>query len=109
MALTTWLTLLFVGTLEPMWVLCLERSHGGRHILPGVIALAAIILQLVLLSRVLTTVPPTTVYIITVGFGTIATALASFVFSHETFSFIKLASIAFIALGVIGLRASEGA
>jgi small multidrug resistance pump len=84
----------------------LRYSHGFTEPLPSVIVVAGYGVSFFLLSLVLKELSVGTTYAIWAGAGTAAIALIGIVALGEPATALKLASIALIIAGVVGLQLS---
>ena len=100
----TWLFLLFAGLLETIWPVATKYSDEMRRPLPTVVAIAALIANVFLLSASMRTLSVATVYGVLIGFGAVGTSLASMMLFQESLSTRQVFSLAFIILGVLGLK-----
>ena len=99
-----WLYLFAAGCLEIAFAISLKESHGFSKLLPSLGVLVAGGLSFLLLSLALRTLPVGTAYAIWTGIGAAGTALVGVYLLGVAGSLLKLASIATIITGVIGLR-----
>lgn len=99
-----WLALLLAGLLEVGWALGLKYSDGFTRLWPSVMTLAAIAASFALMAVALQSVPFGTAYAVWTGIGTIGTALLGIVLFQESTEAMRLACIALILLGIVGLK-----
>lgn len=102
-----WIYLIVAGLLEIAWAVSLKRTEGFTRLGPSVVTLALMGLSFYLLSLALRTLPTGTGYAVWVGIGAAGTALIGIFFLGEPRTALRLASLALIVLGVIGLRLAE--
>jgi quaternary ammonium compound-resistance protein SugE len=102
-----WLLLLIAGMFEIAWAVGLKRSAGFTRPLPSLLTLAAVCVSFYCLSLALRGLPLGTAYAVWVGIGAIGAALAGILLFGETATPLKLASLAFVAAGIIGLKLSD--
>ncbi len=102
-----WLYLTLSGLLEIAWALGIKRTEGFTKLWPSVYTLATMGLGFFLLAKAVRTLPIGTAYAVWVGIGAVGTALVGLLFLGESRSLLRLASIALIVVGVIGLRLAE--
>lgn len=103
-----WIYLIIAGLLEVVWAVSLKRTEGFTRLGPSLFTLVAMVASFYLLSVALKTLPTGTGYAVWVGIGAVGTALFGIFFLGEPKSALRLASIALIVLGVIGLRLGGG-
>jgi small multidrug resistance pump len=89
--------------------IALRSSHGFSRPIPSVIVVVGYALSFWMLSLVLRDISVGTTYAIWAGAGTAAIAVIGIVALGEPATALKLASVALIIVGVIGLNAAGGA
>ena len=99
-----WFLLIGAGLLEIVWATALKYSEGFARLWPGAIAVAAAIASIVMLGLALKSLPVGTAYAVWVGIGAVGVALAGILFLGESASFARLAFLALILIGIVGLR-----
>ncbi|MDQ6686691.1 MAG: multidrug efflux SMR transporter [Actinomycetota bacterium] len=82
----------------------LPRTDGFTH--PGwsVVVLTGYGVSIWLLSVVVRTMPVSVAYAVWAGLGTALVAVAGYVFLGESMSWLKVAALSLIVLGVVGLN-----
>lgn len=100
----TWLFLLFAGLLETIWPVATKYSDGMRRPLPTLVAIAAMIANVFLLSASMRMLSVATVYGVLIGFGAVGTSLASMTLFHESLGARQILSLVLVILGVLGLK-----
>lgn len=99
-----WLLLLIAGLLEIVWAVGLKQTGGFTRPWPTVITLTAMVASVVLLGIAMKTLPMGTSYAVWVGIGAVGTAAMGILFLGESASVGRLASLALILAGIIGLK-----
>jgi quaternary ammonium compound-resistance protein SugE len=99
-----WVYLISAGLLEVVWASAMKYSEGFSKLAPSVLAIAAVMSSLYLLSLALKTIPLGMGYAIWVGIGASLVAVYGMVFFQEPVSFAHIACICLIIGGVIGLN-----
>src|SRR5436190_24117381 len=100
-----WMLLAIAGVLEVIWALCLKHSRGFTNPPWGAIAIVTSVSSVAFLALAIRTVPLGTGYAIWTGIGVVGTTTASiWLFHDETASPLRLAFIALIMIGIIGLK-----
>lgn len=99
-----WALLFGAGVLEIVWAVGLRYSEGFTRLWPSIITLAAMGASVVLLGLSLKALPLGTAYAIWVGIGTVGVAVLGVYLFNEPASFMRVASIALITLGIVGLK-----
>ena len=102
-----WLLLVAAGILEIVWAIALKHTGGFTRFWPSMIGVGAAIVSFVMLSAALKTLPVGTAYAVWVGIGALGVALAGILMLGECASPLRLAFLALILVGIIGLKAVE--
>lgn len=100
----SWFLLFLAGLFEIGWAVGLRCSDGWTRPWPSLATLAAMIVSFGLLSLALRALPLGTAYAVWTGIGAVGTAIVGIVLLGESTSPLRLASIALIVLGVLGLK-----
>ena len=103
-----WLFLMAACILEPIWVVCLERSDNLKNIGWAVATIVAVLSCLYLLSRAVISIRPGVAYSILAGIGAVGAVIAGIVLYKEMMNAKKVAFISMIVIGVIGVRLTSG-
>lgn len=103
----SWLIIVLAGIFEIVWALGLKYSDGFSKLWPSLMTLVALLMSLSLLSFAMRTLPFTTAYGVWVGIGTIGTVIAGIILFSEPIHPLKIISLVFIAVGIIGLKLSH--
>lgn len=104
-----WGILLLAGLLEVGWAVGLKYTEGFTRLWPTVGTAAALAASMLLLSVALRTLPLGTAYAVWTGIGIVGTATLGIVLFHEPASALRLACIAMIVAGIVGLRLASPA
>lgn len=99
-----WLLLFFAGLFEVGWAIGLKYTDGFSRLGPTVLTVASMVASLWLLGLALKTLPIGTGYAVWTGIGTIGTALLGIVLFSEPATALRLACIALIVMGILGLK-----
>jgi quaternary ammonium compound-resistance protein SugE len=99
-----WLLLLAAGLLEVVWAIGLKYTEGFSRPLPSVITVIAMIASFWLLAMALKTIPVGTGYAVWTGIGAVGTAILGIVLFSEPATAARLACIALIVAGILGLK-----
>lgn len=99
-----WLLLIIAGLCEIVWAIGLKYADGFTRFWPSVITLAAMLVSIVLLGYAMKSLPVGTSYAVWVGVGAVGTAILGIVLLGESASPGRLASLALIVAGIIGLK-----
>lgn len=101
-----WIYLLTAAIFEVVWAIGLKYTEGFKRLVPSVITLAAMYASFYFLSLAVKTLPIGTAYAVWTGIGATGTAILGMIFFNESRELLRIASIALIILGVIGLKLS---
>ena len=102
----SWIILVIAGLLEVVWAIGLKYTHGFTRLTPSVITLTAMIVSIVLLSRAMRSLPVGTAYAVWTGIGAVGAAITGILLLGESASLARIASLALIVAGIIGLKLS---
>lgn len=104
-----WGILFLAGLLEIGWAVGLKYTAGFTRLWPTVGTAVALVGSMVLLGLAVRTLPLGTAYAVWTGIGTIGTAILGIVLFGEPASAMRMACIALIVAGIVGLKlASAG-
>lgn len=99
-----WIYLAIAGLFEVGWAIGLKYTQGFTRLAPTVLTVASMVVSLGLLGLALKTLPVGTAYAIWTGIGTIGTAILGIVLLEEPAGALRLACIALIVAGIVGLK-----
>lgn len=99
-----WLILLLAGLLEIGWAIGLKYTEGFTRLVPSVLTAGSMVVSIVLLSIALKTLPVGTGYAVWTGIGAVGTAILGIYLFGESADLPRLASIALIVAGILGLK-----
>lgn len=99
-----WLLLIIAGLCEIVWAVGLKEAIGFTRPWVTVITVVAMIASVVLLGIAMKSLPVGTSYAIWVGVGAVGTAAMGILFLGEPASAGRLASLALIIAGIVGLK-----
>ena len=99
-----WTLLGIAGLLEIAFALAMKASLGFTRLWPSLLTVATGVSSVVLLSLALRTLPVGTGYAVWTGIGAAGTALLGMALLGDPVAPLRLACIAFILAGVIGLK-----
>ena len=100
----SWLYLFAAGLLEIAWAVGLKYTQGFTKLGPSVFTLTAMAASVGLLGLALRHLPLGTAYAVWTGIGTVGTAIAGMVMLGEPAGAMRLACIALIVAGILGLK-----
>lgn len=99
-----WLLLIIAGVCEIVWAIGLKYAEGFTRFWPSVITVVAMLVSIVLLGYAMKSLPVGTSYAVWVGVGAVGTAVLGIVLLGESASPGRLASLALIVAGIVGLK-----
>ena len=102
-----WLILVIAGVMEMAWAVLLKQSHGLTRVGPAIGFFATLLISMFLLAQSLRTLPVGTAYAVWTGIGAAGTAIVGMLWLGESRDPLKIASLALLLLGIIGLRLTE--
>ncbi|SEK07722.1 MULTISPECIES: quaternary ammonium compound efflux SMR transporter SugE [unclassified Achromobacter] len=103
----TWIILVLAGLFEIVWAVGLKYTNGFTRLWPSVVTVAGMLISFWLLALAMKSLPLGTAYAVWVGIGTIGAFVAGIVLFGESASWLRIASVAFIVLGLVGLKLSS--
>ena len=102
----SWIILFFAGLFEVGWAVGLKYTDGFSRPLPTVLTVGAMVISLGLLGLAVKELPLGTAYAIWTGFGAVGTVIAGIILFGESMALFRLASVALIIAGLVGLKIS---
>ncbi|WKW38246.1 quaternary ammonium compound efflux SMR transporter SugE [Enterobacter mori] len=102
----SWIILFIAGLLEVVWAIGLKYTHGFTRLTPSVITVTAMIVSIVMLSWAMRTLPVGTAYAVWTGIGAVGAAITGILLLGESASLARIASLALIVAGIVGLKLS---
>jgi quaternary ammonium compound-resistance protein SugE len=104
-----WLAVIVAGLLETGFAICLKLAHGFTRLWPTIGFSAFALASFGVLSVAIKHLEAGPAYAVWTGVGAAGTVIVGMAFLGESVTFLKIASVALILLGVIGLNLSGGA
>ena len=102
----SWIILFFAGLFEVGWAVGLKYTDGFSRPLPTALTVGAMIISLGLLGLAMKELPLGTAYAIWTGVGAVGTVIAGIILFGESMALFRLASVALIIAGLVGLKVS---
>ena len=102
----SWIILFFAGLFEVGWAVGLKYTDGFSRPLPTALTVAAMAISLGLLGLAMKELPLGTAYAIWTGVGAVGTVIAGIILFGESMALVRLASVALIIFGLVGLKVS---
>ena len=100
----SWTILFLAGIFEIFWAVGLKYSDGFTKLFPTIFTIVTMIISFYLLSLALKALPIGTAYAVWVGIGTVGTVIAGIMLFGESMNLIRVVSILFILIGIVGLK-----
>ena len=102
----SWIILFFAGLFEVGWAVGLKYTDGFSKPLPTALTIVAMAISLGLLGLAMKELPLGTAYAIWTGVGAVGTVIAGIILFGESMALFRLASVALIIAGLVGLKMS---
>jgi quaternary ammonium compound-resistance protein SugE len=99
-----WLLLLVAGLFEVGWAIGLKYTAGFSRFWPTAWTAVALALSMALLGVAVRVLPVGTAYAVWVGVGAVGTVLCGIFLLGESASLGRLASVALIVAGIVGVK-----
>jgi quaternary ammonium compound-resistance protein SugE len=100
----SWLMLVIAGLFEVGWAIGLKYTDGLTRLWPTVWTAAALLVSMALLALAMRTLPAGTAYAVWTGIGATGTALLGMAVLGEPATPARLACLALIVAGIVGLK-----
>ncbi len=101
---STWTFLFIAGLLEVGWAIAMKYSAGLTRLGPTTATFIMGFASFYFLAQATERLPIGTAYAVWTGIGAVGTALLGMVLFGEPRHAVRLASIALIVMGIVGLR-----
>jgi quaternary ammonium compound-resistance protein SugE len=105
----SWLYLLLAGLAEIGWAVGLKYTEGFTRPLSSIATLAGMSVSFYLLALAMREIPLGTAYAVWTGIGAVGTVILGMILFGESRDLARLACIALILAGVVGLKWLGGA
>lgn len=106
--MTAWVYLIVAGLLEVAWAIGLKQTEGWTRFWPSVVTGALMIGSFFFLSKAIAhEIPLGTGYAIWTGIGAVGTAIVGIIWFAEPASWPRLACVAVIVAGIVGLKVTS--
>jgi quaternary ammonium compound-resistance protein SugE len=103
-----WVLLIAAGAVEIVMAMALKHAAGWTRLGPSILGLTAALVSVVLLTLAVKQLPVTTAYAVWTGFGAVGVSLIGILMFDESTHPLRLACIAAIFAGMIGLHLLDG-
>ena len=101
-----WISLFAAGLTEIGWAVGLKYTEGFTRPMPTALTIAAMVCSLGLLGLAMKELPLGTAYAIWTDVGAVGTVIAGIILFGESMALFRLASVALIIAGLVGLKMS---
>ena len=102
-----WVLLFSAGFVEIIFALSLKYNEGFTKLIPSIVTAVSGIGSFGLLTWAIKTLPLGTAYAVWTGMGAVGVASVGIILFKESFDWIRLVSIAFIIMGIVGLKLTD--
>jgi len=99
-----WALLFVAGLFEIGWAIGLKYTEGFTRLWPSVWTGTAMVVSVVLLALAVRTLPIGTAYAVWTGIGAAGTVILGIVLFAEPATALRLACVALIVAGIVGLK-----
>jgi quaternary ammonium compound-resistance protein SugE len=99
-----WLVLVLAGLFEVGWAVGLKYTEGFTRLWPTLWTVASMALSVAMLGLALRSLPVGSAYAVWVGIGAVGTVILGIVLFGDSASLPRLASVACIVVGIVGLK-----
>lgn len=100
----SWVILIIAGLFEIAWAIGLKYTDGFSRLWPSVGTVAAMLVSILLLGAAMKELPVGTAYAVWTGIGATGTAILGIYLFGDSASPARLACLAMIACGIVGLK-----
>jgi quaternary ammonium compound-resistance protein SugE len=99
-----WIYLLIAGLFEIGWAIGLKYTDGWTRLWPSVLTILAMIVSILFLNMAMKSLPVGTAYAAWTGIGAVGTVILGIYLFGEPATAARLACIALIVAGIVGLK-----
>ena len=99
-----WASLFVAGVFEIVWAVGLKYSDGFSKLGTSAVTIAAMGASIWFLAVAMKQLPLGTAYAVWTGIGAVGTVIAGVVLFAESTDVVRIACIALILLGIVGLK-----
>ena len=104
----SWVILIIAGIFEIGWAIGLKYTEGFSRFWPSVGTVGAMLVSILLLGTAMKELPVGTAYAVWTGVGAVGTAVLGIYLFGDSASASRLACLAMIAGGIVGLTVVSG-
>ena len=99
-----WLFLFVAGFSEIIFAVSLKYNEGFTKLYPSLVTMVSGVASFYLLMLAIKTLPLGTAYAIWTGMGAVGVAILGVFLFKESAEWVRIASISFIVIGIVGLK-----
>ena len=99
-----WLLLVVSGLMEIVWAYTMKLSHGFTVLWPSIITVVILSVSFFMLAKAVNVLGIGLSYAVFTGIGVVGTTLISIFVLDEGASPLKLISLGFLIVGILGLK-----
>lgn len=99
-----WLLLVVSGLMEIVWAYTMKLSHGFTVLWPSIITIVILTVSFFMLAKAVNVLGIGLSYAVFTGIGVVGTTLISIFVLDEGASPLKLISLGFLVVGILGLK-----
>lgn len=99
-----WLLLVVSGLMEIVWAYTMKLSHGFTVLWPSIITVVILTVSFFMLAKAVNVLGIGLSYAVFTGIGVVGTTLISIFVLDEGASPLKLISLGFLIVGILGLK-----
>ena len=104
-----WLLLLLAGWVEIIFAISLKYNEGFTRLWPSLLTAASGALSFYLLTLAIKTLPIGTAYAVWTGIGAVGVAILGIILYKESADWLRLLSLLFVIIGIVGLKYTDPA
>lgn len=104
-----WIHLLIAAAFEVQWAITMRYTQGFTRLWPSLLCIAGMAVSVYFLALAQRALPVGTSYAVWTGLGAAGTAILGMVLFNEPRDVARLACLALIVAGVLGLKLAGGA
>lgn len=99
-----WMYLFLAGLLEIGWAVGMKYTNGFSRLLPSLWTLFSMVASFLFLSLAIRSIPLGTAYAVWTGIGAVGVVIAGILLFQEPYDLARLICMAFILMGIVGLK-----
>ncbi|WP_210364713.1 quaternary ammonium compound efflux SMR transporter SugE [Bacillus sp. REN3] len=103
-----WFYLVIAGIFEVVWAIGLKYTEGFTKLVPSAVTAIGMVISFYFLSMAVKTLPIGTAYAVWTGIGAAGAVILGIVLFGEPRSILRLMFVAFILIGIVGLKVTSG-